>query len=176
MGTRHMIGIISGGQYKVAQYGQWDGYVKGGQGESILKFLCTHDISVLKNKLDNCRFIDKDELRQMYVNAGDKPNNTSGFIEFSVELKMNEMYPSLSRDTGAKILDIIYDSTGEVPLIDNKSFLDDGLFCEYAYVINFDENALICYKNGRNEVARYNLNELPTIDKMEKDIDGSGDE
>ena len=86
------------------------------------------------------------------------------------------MYPSLSRDTGAKILDIIYDSTGEVPLIDNKSFLDDGLFCEYAYVINFDENALICYKNGRNEVARYNLNELPTIDKMEKDIDGSGDE
>ena len=65
MGTRHMIGIISGGQYRVAQYGQWDGYVKGGQGESILKFLCTHDISVLKNKLDNCRFIDKDELLEV---------------------------------------------------------------------------------------------------------------
>ena len=109
-----------------------------------------------------------------YVNA--KPKQLSGGQKQRVAIaRALAMKPEVILfDEPTSALDP--EMVGEVPLIDNKSFLDDGLFCEYAYVINFDENALICYKNGRNEVARYNLNELPTIDKMEKDIDGSGDE
>ena len=48
MGTRHLIGVITGGRYKVAQYGQWDGYIKGGQGEAVLEFLKTVDLDIFK--------------------------------------------------------------------------------------------------------------------------------
>ncbi|MHC5949058.1 hypothetical protein ACVXZ3_04645 [Providencia hangzhouensis] len=38
MGTRHLICVAKDGDYKVAQYGQWDGYPSG-QGLTLLTFL-----------------------------------------------------------------------------------------------------------------------------------------
>ena len=38
MGTRHLICVVSDNQYRIAQYGQWDGYPEG-QGAAILEFL-----------------------------------------------------------------------------------------------------------------------------------------
>ena len=38
MGTRHLTCVVKDGDYKVAQYGQWDGYPSG-QGIDILTFL-----------------------------------------------------------------------------------------------------------------------------------------
>ena len=38
MGTRHMIAVVNNGKYRVAQYGQWDGYPSG-QGVGVLGFL-----------------------------------------------------------------------------------------------------------------------------------------
>ena len=38
MGTRHLICAISDDEYRIAQYGQWDGYPEG-QGAAILEFL-----------------------------------------------------------------------------------------------------------------------------------------
>ena len=43
MGTRHLICVVSDGDYKVAQYGQWDGYPSG-QGAAILEFLHKEDL------------------------------------------------------------------------------------------------------------------------------------
>ena len=38
MGTRNLTCVIKDGKYRVAQYGQWDGYPEG-QGMNILNFL-----------------------------------------------------------------------------------------------------------------------------------------
>lgn len=38
MGTRNLTAVYLDGQYKVAQYGQWDGYPEG-QGITVLTFL-----------------------------------------------------------------------------------------------------------------------------------------
>jgi hypothetical protein len=38
MGTRHLIAAKIDGVYKLAQYGQWDGYPDG-QGVAVLDFL-----------------------------------------------------------------------------------------------------------------------------------------
>lgn len=38
MGTRHLIAAKVDGEYKLAQYGQWDGYPEG-QGVAVLDFL-----------------------------------------------------------------------------------------------------------------------------------------
>lgn len=169
MGTRHFVGTIMNGKYVIAQYGQWDGYISG-QGATVLKFLAQMDIDIFKEKLNNCRFVSKQEIRQMYVNAGDSEQNTKGWVTFEVAEAFNKMYPSMSRDTGAKILQLVYDSESEIPLCDEKDFLSDSLFCEYAYVINLDTNKLVCYVNGNNMFAEYPLTELPDISKMEADL------
>ena len=38
MGTRHLIGVIKDGAYRVAQYGQWDGYPEGVGAELLKSF------------------------------------------------------------------------------------------------------------------------------------------
>ena len=43
MGTRHMVGVVLDGDFKIAQYGQWDGYPEG-QGKTVLDFLRKADI------------------------------------------------------------------------------------------------------------------------------------
>lgn len=167
MGTRHLIGVITGGRYKVAQYGQWDGYIKGGQGEAVLEFLKTVDLSVFKEKIKNCYFVLDSEIREMYVSVGDSPDNHSGFVSCEIAEALKQKYPSMSRDAGVKILNIIYESNDKVPLHNSKSFLSDSTFCEFAYVIDLDKNTLTCYASGKKEYAKYNLDNLPSVDELE---------
>lgn len=54
MGTRHLTAVFVDGEYKVAQYGQWDGYPEG-QGLTCLEFAR----SVLANKTDRAAFAEK---------------------------------------------------------------------------------------------------------------------
>ena len=109
MGTRHLIEVVSNNETKVAQYGQWDGYPSG-QGVDILTFLRVHRIDVFKKAVDKCVFIDDAKIRQYYVDAGDSPDNTSGFIDFRIAENFKRMHPALSRDAGADVLNIIIDN------------------------------------------------------------------
>jgi hypothetical protein len=171
MGTRHFIGVISNGKYKIANYGQWDGYPSG-QGSAVIKFLSTVNIDTFKEKLNNCRYIERSELRQLYINAGDDPENQSGFVSLAVGNRFREMYPSLSRDTGSDILNIVYNSDAEVPLWNCEDFLNDELFCEYSYIINLDDGTLRCYMRGKKHVfGEYIFEDLPTVDEMEYDCE-----
>ena len=52
---------------------------------------------------------------------------------------------AMNRDNGAKILNMVLKSKGEVLLSDATNFAADSLFCEWAYVIDFDKNVLECY-------------------------------
>lgn len=58
MGTRNLTCVVLDGEYKVAQYGQWDGYPEG-QGRTILEFLSQEGAQEqLKLALKRCRFLD----------------------------------------------------------------------------------------------------------------------
>lgn len=170
MGTRHMIGVISNKKYRIAQYGQWDGYVSG-QGATVLNFLKEADLKVFRQKLANTFFVTKEDLRQYYIEAGDSPNNTSGFVSMEIADKLKELHPSLHRDIGGNILQHVYESTTRVPLVDNSDFIEDDTFCEFAYVIDFDQNKLLCYCWGKHLFASYDLENLPTVEQMEADYD-----
>ena len=52
------------------------------------------------------------------------------------------LWPSLSRDTGAKILEIVTQARAEkrVFIVPNLEFANDGLFCKWAYVVDLDQN------------------------------------
>lgn len=143
MGTRHLTCVIKDGDYKVAQYGQWDGYPEG-QGLNILNFLKEMDRNVFEKKLDMVSWATEEELEKMWLEAGLEPNST--LVSFSVADKFKELYPENSRDTGSKVLRIIYNTEKPLKLENSIEFAKESLFCEWAYIINLDDNILEVYE------------------------------
>ena len=144
MGTRHLVMVKCDGKIKVAQYGQWDGYLEG-QGKTIAKFLHNNktDLNLFKQKVRRLRWAWPTQVEKTWVEAGAEPGQTS--VTLDIADKHSEMFPELSRDTGAKILKVIHDRN--VDRVGNsKSFLRDSLFCEYAYLLDLDKETVTFYK------------------------------
>lgn len=136
MGTRNLTCVVLGGEYKVAQYGQWDGYPSG-QGLTALRFCREMDKEVFITKLVDLRFLSDEDADA--INAELKSDHSL----------MNEgkKYGHLSRDRGAEILDIVYKAApGSIKLQDQLHFAADSLFCEYAYVVDFDKNTFEVFR------------------------------
>ena len=153
MGTRNLTCVVLDGEYKIAQYGQWDGYPSG-QGLAILRFI-TEDGSLarLKEKLPRCRFFeeggrDKELLDSYNKNApewsSDPDNRTDE------QKRWFKTY--ISRDLGGKILRAVADSEDEEILL--RGFLEfagESLSCEWAYVIDFDKKTFEVYRGFNTE-------------------------
>lgn len=147
MGTRHLICVSSGDRYRIAHYGQWDGYPSG-QGISILNFLKSPMTEQLKSNLKYCSWLTEDELEKLWKEFGIDKNQD--YVDYDIYKDFCSKYPQLSRDTGAGILKIVANATGEIKLENNSDFSQDSLFCEWAYVIDFDKNTFEVYR-GFNE-------------------------
>jgi hypothetical protein len=136
MGTRHLIAAKIDGVYKLAQYGQWDGYPEG-QGVAVLDFLVNEmDMAAFTAALRNSRFIGQEEVNAELVKFGADPNDHYT-IRLSDYDRFSKAHPEWSRDTGAKILSVIQ-SSGGCCLRSSLDFAADSLFCEWAYVLDFD--------------------------------------
>ncbi len=168
MGTRNLTLVKENDEYKVAQYGQWDGYPKG-QGLTVANFI--NDINAreawarFRSNLEKCRFITDEEMNGLYETLGIKPTEL-GLISWEDSERFDDAHPELSRDTGAKILNMILEHDEGLNLWDDHEFIADDLFCEYAYEINLDTNELICYKNGAHQFFRCGLDSNIDIDKI----------
>lgn len=146
MGTRNLTAVMSGGEYKIAQYGQWDGYPDG-QGLTALEF-CRKQLSCesgrrsFRELLKRCRFVSDDEYKAKMVEIGlDKQ-----FVTMDEGRRIDAVYPYMSRDLGANILEKVANSLGDVALIDSIDFAGDSLFCEWAYVVDLDKNTFEAYR------------------------------
>lgn len=133
MGTRHMIAVVNEGKYRVAQYGQWDGYPSG-QGVNILKFLINGNVDALKTNSLKCSFISESNYTDL---VKDYENSVSEFFK---------QYPQFNRDTGSDILELVANADSGLQLWDDYKFAADSLFCEWAYVIDFDKNTFEVYE------------------------------
>lgn len=134
MGTRHLICVQHEGKYKVAQYGQWDGYPSG-QGLTVLNFL--------REQFDREKFLAR--LAYTFEPSAEQIKEYNDRLQASGKT-INDLFPSLSRDTGAKILDLIQNSTEPLPLRLSVEFAADSLFCEWAYVVDLDKNTLEAFQ------------------------------
>lgn len=187
MGTRNLTAVFIDGKYKVAQYGQFDGYPEG-QGAKCLTFL--------RDKMDEDKF--KEQVRKLYFaseeeldtlwekNGGDIALGTMPNDRYE---RYTQDYPQLNRCTAARVLEMIQD--GKVHFLrDSITFAADGLFCEWAYVIDFDKRMFEVYlgsnKNPLTEndrfyflkdyesdayhgvklLAAWSLDDLPTLDEF----------
>ncbi len=148
MGTRSLICVFKDGEYKVAQYSQWDGYPEG-QGLDILNFLRNEfDRELFESKLNMIRFGTHEELYNQWKECG---AGDSEWVSMEVADKHTKLYPENSRDTGAKILSIIQNTNKPLILDNSLAFAADSLFCEWAYVIDLDKNIFEVYEGFNQE-------------------------
>ena len=141
MGTRHLIAVQKDNEYKVAQYGQWDG-CPSGQGVDVLNFLKNTDLTKFSIILDFVKFYTEDELQKIYDEHTD-----NGSIIYGSEHQQywKDNLEHISRNTGAKILSMIMQN-GVRKIKNSITFAGDSLFCEYAYVIDLDNKVFEVYE------------------------------
>lgn len=152
MGTRNLTCVIHNGEFKVAQYCQWDGYIEG-QGKDIVEFFTTRfDKGTFIKNLNTLKIITIEEVSNRWKECG---ADDSGLCNIATSNKFKEQYLHLHRDCGAKILDLIQD--GKIKDIYlYVDFAYDSLFCEYCYIINLDTMELEVYKGFNREILDKN--------------------
>jgi hypothetical protein len=156
MGTRGLTKVIDKDNIlKVAQYGQWDHYPEG-QGVKILSILTTDRYAVeeLELALDKCYFISDTDREVIYNDYNTRYPETTHLKKFS------SMLPSFSRDTCGDILNVVRWSAGPVPLVDEREFENDDLFCEGVYTVDYHTNKFISQHGG--VTVEFPLDKLPT--------------
>ena len=131
MGTRNLTCVVLDGEYKVAQYGQWDGYPEG-QGATALRFLrklnTPEKFKRFTDKVRACSWITNEEQENRDKKAG--ITHGTQWISMDKSDQPLKLYPENHRDTGAEILDLVYKSKQPLKLVNEVDFAQDGLFCE----------------------------------------------
>jgi hypothetical protein len=129
MGTRGLTKVIKNDKVVVAQYGQWDHYPSG-QGLTALRFL-KDEANV--DKLDKGLYwlyeVDSKDVGEIVDRIGEENFVTA--------------YPSLIRDTGAEILELIANAKGALPVLLDTDFENDELFCEGVFTVDLDKKRFI---------------------------------
>lgn len=147
MGTRHLIAVQLDGEYKIAQYGQWDGYPEG-QGMTTLHFLRSMDEDKFKSALRNSSFISDDELMALWKQYG---ADDDGMVSLSDADRMKKDHPEYSRDTSADILQMVQEHPEGMKLHNQIGFAANGLLCEWAWVIDLDKRTFEGYRGFGSE-------------------------
>lgn len=147
MGTRNLTCVLQNGEFKVAQYCQWDGYPTG-QGKIIVDFLKSgFDKEKFVKELNKILWITEEEHKKFWKEAGSKGD---GWVSMDVADKFKKAHPELHRDTGGVILQLIQE--GKVKVLNNSiDFADDSLFCEWCYILNLDNDTLEVYGGFNKE-------------------------
>ena len=142
MGTRHLICAVLDGEYKLSQYGQWDGYFSG-QGKDIVEFITkVMKIDLFKAELKKLRYMVDGDWDQINKDLNITPKD--GHIGFEESNRINENYPEVCRRTGSKILLLI--QLGKARFTkEYLGFAKNGLFCEFCYVLDMDHEILEIY-------------------------------
>ena len=179
MGTRNLTCVYMNGEYKVAQYGQWDGYPER-LGVTILTFLKGVNMESFKAAVSKVSFLTEEEIES--INKTIKATR-----KLMPDYDWTKDFPHLSRDCGGAILNqIVFNGVTKVK--NDIDFAKDSLFCDWAYVVDLDTNKFEVYSgfneepltagdrfyfNGEKkeedyeyypikEIAEFDLNNLPT--------------
>jgi len=191
MGTRSLTCVVLDGKFKIAQYGQFDGYPEG-QGTIVIdtmrKIIASNNLDRFKKKVGALKEITNDEYKQLWIDAGADPAND--YVSMEVGNEFDRKNPQLDRRLAAGILGhVMYNDVPGVRL--SIEFANDSLFCEYAYVVDLDLGVFEVYKGFQKQnhssgrfsdkkcetsgyfpvrlTKSYRLDSLPSTDEFVKD-------
>lgn len=184
MGTRNLTVIIHENKIKLSQYGQWDGYFSC-TGIKFLEFVKENlqGINPTTGKKDKElrkyrkeQFIEKvnciedidnatyEKLLRVSDEIGTYNGENTNTSKFGIPFTL--LFPTLSRDTGVKILDIIegladYEfnhKNQKLPI----SICTDSAWCEFINIINLDTDEIYMLTNHE-----FNIEPLKTCKLVE---------
>lgn len=146
------------------------------------------DLELFKEALRNSSYIPSEELTALWKQYGADEN---GLVTMEDLDRMMEDHPEFSRNTGAGILEMVQNHSEGMKLQDSIDFAADGLFCEWAWVIDLDAGTFEGYRgfgqtplaennrfyflrdleedngyHGVRLVAKWNLDALPTDEEF----------
>ena len=187
MGTRNLTCVILNGDFKVAQYGQWDGYPSG-SGKDILDWLSDKaaDFERLKEVANKVTRMRGDYDSQTWVEINTENPRVIPQADF-------DKYPSFSRDMGSEVLEYIISTENPIVVL-QEDFAQESLFCEWVYVIDLDSMNFDIYEGFNTQplsecelfytgkvpdgeyypvklVKSYPLNFLPDADEFLADLE-----
>jgi hypothetical protein len=145
MGTRHLTCVFANNQMRIAQYGQFDGYPDGA-GSIICDFIHKTNMDEFRSKVEKVTQVTEEKMNLINSQFESK----SGWMTIDESNRYGKAYPEFHRNTGADILNLVMGGVTEVNL--DTDFVNDSLFCEYAYVVNLDTNELEFYEGFQKEV------------------------
>lgn len=153
MGTRGAFGVVIGEKEKIG-YNQFDSYPSG-QGIANLKWLRDADLDEVRRQAEAARL----------VNGHDSPTPAdiealAGYTNLNVSDQSTDDWYCLTRETHGDIGAML--ACGYI--CDYHEFPLDSLFCEWAYIVDLDNNVFEVYQG-------FQLNEHSEgrfADRMEK--------
>lgn len=146
MGTRNLTCVYMDGEYRVAQYGQWDGYPEG-QGVVCLDFLKRMKEEKFKEELLKRPFVPAGYIEGILTALG----SGDGLMSHEQSAIFESRFPEFHRNTAAEILKRIMDGRVGKYLPNELDFAADSLYCEWAYVIDFDKRTFEVYEGFNKE-------------------------
>jgi hypothetical protein len=143
MSTRGMYAIRKNGEDK-GTYNHSDSYPSG-LGMDVVSFCKRHTSEELSRLFDNIILIDekiKPTKEQIEI------CKKNGYADFSVLMQSEEDWYCLLRHLQGNFdnYDECINDNKQIFMKDNVSFITDSLFCEFAYIINLDDNVLEFYQ------------------------------
>lgn len=142
MGTRNLTIVRLDNKTRVAQYGQWDGYLHGAGSTVFDTLTYPGSVEQLRKAVQNVSWISDEEYLEAKESVGIDPEAV--FVTWDEGKKFEARYPELGRDIGAGILQHIIDHPYGVK-VDNAESFASSPDCEYAYVVDLDRNVLEVY-------------------------------
>lgn len=146
MGTRGAFGVIIGEQEKIG-YNQFDSYPSGKGIENLrwLREQVAQGIGVVKQQAIDCRLVDdssKPTLRDIKALAG--------ATDLNVSRQSTDDWYCLTRNTHGDIGAMLQSGY----IYDNHLFPLDSLFCEWAYIVDFDRDVFEMYVGFQKELPK----------------------
>lgn len=165
MGTRNLTIVVHNQEVKIAQYGQYDGFPNY-LGVKLLKFFSNpENTKNLKEILPKVRLWNEQDQKlqdEFLESIGCK----NGILNDKQKEEFKKKYPFRYRErygklTEGQILEVLleFHHLDELVTTDAYDFASDSLFCEWAYVIDYDKNSFEVYKglntSGISEEDRF---------------------
>lgn len=188
MGTRGLIGLRFKNKDYLT-YNHYDSYPEG-IGVDILHELRKMDIEKVKKHIPSIILIDENHKpsKKHKIELKQYTNDKVGGPSTGTDFDKLDWYQVLRNAQGT--LKPYIDGTLKY-MIDSHEFINDSLFCEWGYIVNFDENCLEVWLGFQKKVdksnrygqtandggyypckliKKYNLFKLPTQERFVKEL------
>jgi hypothetical protein len=146
MGTRGAFGFVVNGKEKVS-YNHMDSYPSF-LGRNILKDLQNlTSIENLKKNVLAIKMVEPNETPKL------TPDQLEKFAEYSCSsVSTGDDWYSILRNAQGTIAPYCREENALDYMTDGVAFLQDSLFCEYAYIVNLDTNMVEFYRGFNNHL------------------------